>query len=91
MHEVTSPQAFEGLRMAGRRRARRTKRLLWPTTIFRPRTVRAVGVEDLESKLQIETLEANCAEFGIEYLAMDDIRQGIVHVAGPEQGFTCRG
>ncbi|MAI68183.1 MAG: 3-isopropylmalate dehydratase large subunit [Rhizobiales bacterium TMED143] len=93
VHEVTSPQAFEGLRMAGRRPHAPHKTLAVadhniPTT---DRSGGLAAIEDPESKLQIETLEANCAEFDIEYLAMDDIRQGIVHVAGPEQGFTLPG
>jgi len=93
VHEVTSPQAFEGLRMAGRR-PRAPHKTLAVADHNIPTTDRSGGlaaIEDPESKLQIETLEANCAEFGIEYLAMDDIRQGIVHVAGPEQGFTLPG
>ncbi|MEC8291774.1 MAG: aconitase family protein, partial [Pseudomonadota bacterium] len=93
VHEVTSPQAFEGLRMAGRR-PRAPNKTLAVADHNIPTTDRSGGlaaIEDPESKLQIETLEANCAEFGIEYLAMDDIRQGIVHVAGPEQGFTLPG
>ncbi len=93
VHEVTSPQAFEGLRMAGRA-PRAPQKTLAVADHNIPTTDRSGGVAaiaDAESKLQIETLEANCAEFGIEYLAMDDIRQGIVHVAGPEQGFTLPG
>ncbi len=93
VHEVTSPQAFEGLRMAGRRPRAPHKTLALadhniPTT---DRTGGVEAIEDPESKLQIQTLEKNCAEFGIEYVAMDDIRQGIVHVTGPEQGFTLPG
>ena len=79
VHEVTSPQAFEGLRMAGRR-PRAPHKTLAVADHNIPTTDRSGGlaaIEDPESKLQIETLEANCAEFGIEYLAMDDIRQGI--------------
>ncbi|MEC8579035.1 MAG: aconitase family protein, partial [Pseudomonadota bacterium] len=84
---------FEGLRMAGRR-PRAPHKTLAVADHNIPTTDRSGGlaaIEDPESKLQIETLEANCAEFAIEYLAMDDIRQGIVHVAGPEQGFTLPG
>ena len=93
VHEVTSPQAFEGLRMAGRRPRAPHKTLALADHNI-PTTDRSGGVdaiEDPESKLQIQTLEKNCAEFGIEYVAMDDIRQGIVHVTGPEQGFTLPG
>ena len=93
VHEVTSPQAFEGLRMANRL-PRAPHKTLAVADHNIPTSDRAGGVAaiaDPESKLQIQTLEANCAEFGIEYLQMDDIRQGIVHVAGPEQGFTLPG
>lgn len=93
VHEVTSPQAFEGLRMAGRK-VRAPHKTLALADHNIPTTDRSGGVdaiEDPESKLQIQTLEKNCAEFGIEYVAMDDIRQGIVHVTGPEQGFTLPG
>ncbi len=93
VHEVTSPQAFEGLRMTNRR-PRAPHKTLAVADHNIPTSDRAGGVAaiaDPESKLQIQTLEANCAEFGIEYLQMDDIRQGIVHVAGPEQGFTLPG
>ena len=93
VHEVTSPQAFEGLRMAGRT-PRAPHKTLAVADHNIPTTNRAGGldaIDDPESKLQIETLEKNCAEFGIDYLPMDDIRQGIVHVAGPEQGFTLPG
>ncbi|MDG1691397.1 MAG: 3-isopropylmalate dehydratase large subunit [Alphaproteobacteria bacterium] len=93
VHEVTSPQAFEGLRMAGRT-PRAPHKTLAVADHNIPTTNRAGGldaIDDPESRLQIETLEKNCAEFGIDYLPMDDIRQGIVHVAGPEQGFTLPG
>ncbi len=93
VHEVTSPQAFEGLRMANRR-PRAPHKTLAVADHNIPTSDRAGGVAaiaDPESKLQIQTLEANCAEFDIEYLQMDDIRQGLVHVAGPEQGFTLPG
>ena len=93
VHEVTSPQAFEGLRMANRR-PRAPHKTLAVADHNIPTSDRAGGVAaiaDPESKLQIQTLEANCAEFDIEYLQMGDIRQGIVHVAGPEQGFTLPG
>lgn len=93
VHEVTSPQAFEGLRMAGRgpRAPHKTLALADHNIPTTDRTGGVEAIEDPESKLQIQTLEKNCAAFGIEYVAMDDIRQGIVHVTGPEQGFTLPG
>ena len=87
IHEVTSPQAFEGLRMAGRR-VRRPEATLAVADHNVPTTDRSRGIEEPESRIQIETLEKNCADFGIPYFAMDDIRQGIVHIIGPEQGMT---
>jgi len=87
VHEVTSPQAFEGLRMSGRG-VRRPDATLAVADHNVPTTDRSRGIEDDESRIQVETLESNCAEFGIEYLSMDDVRQGIVHIIGPEQGFT---
>ncbi len=90
VHEVTSPQAFEGLRTAGRR-VRRPEATLAVADHNVPTTDRAAGIADAESRLQVDTLATNVAEFGITYYAMDDIRQGIVHVIGPEQGFTLPG
>ncbi len=87
VHEVTSPQAFEGLRMTGRKVHRPEATLAVPDHNV-PTTDRSKGITDPESALQVSTLEANCKEFGVEYLAMDDIRQGIVHIVGPEQGLT---
>lgn len=87
VHEVTSPQAFEGLRMAGRP-IRNTKATLAVADHNVPTTNRALGIKDPESKLQIETLEQNVKDFGITYFGMSDKRQGIVHIIGPEQGFT---
>lgn len=87
VHEVTSPQAFEGLRNAGRT-VKDTSRTLAVADHNVPTTDRTSGIADAESRIQVETLEANAAEFGVPYFAMDDIRQGIVHVIGPEQGFT---
>ena len=87
VHEVTSPQAFEGLRMTGRG-VRRPEAVLAVADHNVPTTDRSKGIEDEESRIQVETLESNCAEFAIEYLSMDDARQGIVHIIGPEQGFT---
>jgi 3-isopropylmalate/(R)-2-methylmalate dehydratase large subunit len=89
-HEVTSPQAFEGLRTEGRS-VRRPELTLAVADHNVPTENRAGGITDEESRIQVETLENNCREFGIEYLGMDDIRQGIVHIIGPEQGFTLPG
>lgn len=89
-HEVTSPQAFEGLRTEGRS-VRRPELTLAVADHNVPTENRAGGIADEESRIQVETLENNCREFGIEYLGMDDIRQGIVHIIGPEQGFTLPG
>jgi 3-isopropylmalate/(R)-2-methylmalate dehydratase large subunit len=90
VHEVTSPQAFEALRMAGRR-VRRTDLTLAVADHNVPTTDRSKGIKDPESRLQVETLEANCRDFGIEFFSMSDIRQGIVHIIGPEQGLTLPG
>jgi 3-isopropylmalate/(R)-2-methylmalate dehydratase large subunit len=90
VHEVTSPQAFEGLRKAGRK-VRRPELALAVADHNVPTKDRAKGIVDPESREQIATLENNAREFGIEYLAMDDIRQGIVHIVGPEQGWTLPG
>ena len=90
VHEVTSPQAFEGLRMTGRK-VRAPEKTLAVADHNVPTTDRSVGIEDPESRIQIETLEANCREFGIDFYPMSDIRQGIVHIVGPEQGFTLPG
>lgn len=87
VHEVTSPQAFEGLRMAGRT-VRRPENTLAVADHNVPTTNRKLGISDPESKLQIDTLTENVREFGITYFGMNDKRQGIVHIIGPEQGFT---
>jgi 3-isopropylmalate/(R)-2-methylmalate dehydratase large subunit len=87
VHEVTSPQAFEGLRMAGRK-VRRPQAALAVADHNVPTTDRSQGIAEPESRIQIETLEKNCADFGIPYFSMHDIRQGIVHIIGPEQGMT---
>jgi 3-isopropylmalate/(R)-2-methylmalate dehydratase large subunit len=87
VHEVTSPQAFEGLRMTGRK-VRRPDATLAVADHNVPTTDRSKGITDTESRIQVETLEKNCAEFGVPYFSMDDIRQGIVHIIGPEQGMT---
>ncbi len=90
LHEVTSPQAFEGLRLAGRRPWRARANLAVPDHNV-PTTDRSGGIADPVSRLQVETLDSNCAEFGITEFTMDDHRQGIVHVIGPEQGATLPG
>ncbi|MCP5364434.1 MAG: 3-isopropylmalate dehydratase large subunit [Hyphomicrobiales bacterium] len=90
VHEVTSPQAFEGLRLSGRT-VRRPEATLAVADHNVPTTDRAAGIADVESRLQVETLEQNCADFGIEFFSMSDVRQGIVHIIGPEQGFTLPG
>ena len=87
VHEVTSPQAFEGLRDAGRP-VHSPARTLAVADHNVPTTDRSVGIADDESRIQVETLDANAAEFEIPYFGMNDVRQGIVHVIGPEQGFT---
>ena len=90
VHEVTSPQAFEGLRMAGRK-VRAPEKTLAVVDHNVPTTDRSKGIDDPESALQIETLAQNARDFGIEYYHERDKRQGIVHVVGPEQGFTLPG
>jgi len=87
VHEVTSPQAFEGLRLAGRK-VRRPDATIAVADHNIPTTDRAAGIKDAESRLQVETLEANCKEFGIPYIPVADVRQGIVHIIGPEQGMS---
>jgi 3-isopropylmalate/(R)-2-methylmalate dehydratase large subunit len=90
VHEVTSPQAFEGLRMAGRP-VRRPDATLAVADHNVPTTDRSKGIDDEESRIQVEALRQNCADFGVELYDMNDVRQGIVHVIGPEQGFTLPG
>ncbi|MGZ9097185.1 MAG: 3-isopropylmalate dehydratase large subunit [Micavibrio sp.] len=87
VHEVTSPQAFEGLRHTGRK-VHRPEATLAVADHNVPTTNRAQGIADPESRLQVETLSENCAEFGVQLFDMADKRQGIVHIIGPEQGFT---
>jgi len=91
VHEVTSPQAFEGLRMAGRKVRRPDATLAVADHNVPTSHDRAKGVADPEARLQLDTLTKNTKEFGIEYFDMNDKRQGIVHVIGPEQGFTLPG
>ena len=90
LHEVLSPQAFEGLRLAGRQVRRRDATLAVADHNV-PTTDRRLGIEDPESRLQVDTLSINCREFGVPIFDMLDPRQGIVHVIGPEQGFTLPG
>src|SRR5512138_1700707 len=90
VHEVTSPQAFEGLRMTGRK-VRAPEKTLAVVDHNVPTTDRSKGIDDPESKTQIEALAQNAADFGVEYYDAADIRQGIVHIIGPEQGFTLPG
>jgi 3-isopropylmalate/(R)-2-methylmalate dehydratase large subunit len=87
VHEVTSPQAFEGLRAAGRK-VRRPEGSLAVADHNIPTTDRASGIKDEESRIQVETLEANCKEFGVPYIPIADVRQGIVHIIGPELGMS---
>ena len=87
IHEVTSPQAFEGLRNS-KRKVRQPKLTLAVADHNVPTTDRSKGISDKESKLQVDTLEKNCKEFGVQLFGMNDKRQGIVHIIGPEQGFT---
>jgi len=91
VHEVTSPQAFEGLRLAGRqvRHPERTLAVVDHNISTAPD--RSENIKNEESRLQVETLARNTAEFGVEYYPQNDIRQGIVHIVGPEQGFTLPG
>ncbi len=92
VHEVTSPQAFEGLRLAGRKPWRTDTALAVPDhNVPTDAAERASGIEDPVSRIQVETLDKNTREFGITQFSMDDIRQGIVHVIGPEQGATLPG
>ena len=93
VHEVTSPQAFEGLRLAGRQPWRTDSVLAVPDHNV-PTTNRSsgvAGIEDEVSRIQVETLDQNCEQFGITKFDMNDVRQGIVHVIGPEQGATLPG
>ena len=87
IHEVTSPQAFEGLRNS-KRNVRQPGLTLAVADHNVPTTDRSKGISDEESKIQVDTLDANCNEFGIQLFGMNDKRQGIVHIIGPEQGFT---
>jgi 3-isopropylmalate/(R)-2-methylmalate dehydratase large subunit len=90
VHEVTSPQAFEGLRMAGRN-VREPQKTLAVVDHNIPTTDRSKGIDDPDSAIQIATLAQNAQDFGVEYFGERDKRQGIVHIIGPEQGFTLPG
>tara|TARA_Y100000590_G_scaffold294585_1_gene331957 strand:- start:1327 stop:2730 length:1404 start_codon:yes stop_codon:yes gene_type:complete len=87
IHEVTSPQAFEGLRNSNRK-VRQPNLTLAVADHNVPTTDRSKGISDQDSRIQVDTLEKNCKEFGIQLFGMNDKRQGIVHIIGPEQGFT---
>jgi len=87
VHEVTSPQAFEGLRLQ-KRKVRRPEFTLAVPDHNVPTTDRSKGIDDEESRIQVDTLRNNCKEFGVELFDVNDKRQGIVHIIGPEQGFT---
>jgi len=87
IHEVTSPQAFESLRLS-KRKVRKPNLTLAVADHNVPTSNRSKGIDDQESKIQIEILEKNCKEFGVQLFDMKDKRQGIVHIIGPEQGFT---
>lgn len=90
VHEVTSPQAFEGLRNAGRKLRRLSATLAVPD--HNVPTINQTGyIENDESRIQVQTLQANCKEFGVTLFDVGDIRQGVVHIIGPEQGFTLPG
>ena len=87
IHEVTSPQAFEGLRNS-KRDVRHPNLTLAVVDHNIPTTDRSKGIDDNDSRIQVETLEKNCKDFDIKLFGMNDKRQGIVHIVGPEQGFT---
>ena len=87
IHEVTSPQAFEGLRSSNRK-IRQPSLTLAVADHNVPTTNRTKGITDQDSKIQVDTLETNCKEFNVQLFGMNDKRQGIVHIIGPEQGFT---
>ncbi len=88
VHEVTSPQAFEGLRMTGRKVRRPDATVAVPDHNVPTDTGRAKGIENEESRIQVDTLKSNAEASGITYYGVDDVRQGIVHIIGPEQGWT---
>lgn len=91
VHEVTSPQAFEGLRMAGRGVRAPEKTIAVPDHNVPTTPDRVNGIDNVESRIQVEALDKNAKDFGIHYYPVNDIRQGIVHIVGPEQGWTLPG
>ncbi|MBU3260408.1 3-isopropylmalate dehydratase large subunit [Roseovarius sp. PS-C2] len=91
VHEVTSPQAFEGLRMAGRQVRKPENTIAVPDHNVPTTPDRVNGIQNEESRIQVEALDKNAKDFGIHYYPVDDIRQGIVHIVGPEQGWTLPG
>ena len=91
VHEVTSPQAFEGLRMAGRKLRAPDKTIAVPDHNVPTTPDRVRGIDDEQSRIQVETLDRNARDFGIHYYPVNDVRQGIVHIVGPEQGWTLPG
>src|SRR5690349_8921613 len=90
VHEVTSPQAFEGLRLAGRK-VRRPDATIAVADHNIPTTNRRLGIKEEDSRIQVETLERNVKEFGVPYIPILDVRQGIVHIIGPELGISLPG
>ncbi|RKT32172.1 3-isopropylmalate/(R)-2-methylmalate dehydratase large subunit [Roseovarius halotolerans] len=91
VHEVTSPQAFEGLRMAGRKVRKPQNTIAVPDHNVPTTPDRVNGIQNPESRIQVEALDKNAKDFGIHYYPVNDIRQGIVHIVGPEQGWTLPG
>ena len=91
VHEVTSPQAFEGLRMSGRGVRAPDKTIAVPDHNVPTTIDREVGIDNEESRIQVEELDKNARDFGVHYYPVSDIRQGIVHIVGPEQGWTLPG
>jgi 3-isopropylmalate/(R)-2-methylmalate dehydratase large subunit len=91
VHEVTSPQAFEGLRMTGRKVRAPEKTIAVPDHNVPTTADREQGIENEESRIQVDALDRNAREFGVHYYPVNDIRQGIVHIVGPEQGWTLPG
>ncbi len=91
MHEVTSPQAFEGLRLTGRSVRAPDKTIAVPDHNVPTTPDRIHGIDNEDSRIQVETLDKNAHDFGIHYYPVSDIRQGIVHIVGPEQGWTLPG
>ncbi|MEP2531945.1 3-isopropylmalate dehydratase large subunit [Shimia sp.] len=91
VHEVTSPQAFEGLRMSGRKVRAPEKTIAVPDHNVPTTLDRAKGIDNEESRIQVDALDQNAKEFGVHYYPVSDVRQGIVHIVGPEQGWTLPG